>query len=112
MVVEVDGRDRREQTRRRRDQRLGDPGPTTVRLVEPCRRWLKAIMMPDTVPNRPMNGVMLAVVARNVHACSSLFTSVVRRASNARSTAVEALQHWTRRRLRRTGVWLLGGTAR
>ena len=47
----------------------------------------KADMMPQTVPNRPMNGVMLAVVARNVTRFSSLFTSADEARNNARSTA-------------------------
>ena len=42
------------------------PGATTARLAEPWAPmpW-KAAMTPHTVPNRPMNGVALAVVARN-----------------------------------------------
>ena len=61
-------------------------------------------MMPTTVPNSPMNGVMLAVVARNDTWCSSLFTSTTEARSSARSTAVEALQGWTTGGRPRTGT--------
>ena len=44
-------------------------------------------MMPHTVPNRPMNGVMLAVVARKGTRFSSLLTSTDEARSKARSTA-------------------------
>ena len=41
------------------------PGATTARLAEPvCPMPWKALMMPITVPNRPMNGAALPVVAR------------------------------------------------
>ena len=64
------------------------PGATTARSVEPwAPMFEKADMMPQTVPNRPMNGVMLAVVARNVTRFSSLLTSADEARSNARSTA-------------------------
>ena len=65
-------------------------GPlTTARSVEPCEpMFMKAVMIPHTVPNRPMNGVMLAVVARNVSRFSSLATSMDEARSSARSTAV------------------------
>ena len=41
------------------------PGATTARLAEPARPmpW-KALMIPITVPKRPMNGAALPVVAR------------------------------------------------
>ena len=41
------------------------PGATTARLAEPWdpMAW-KELMIPTTVPNRPMNGPALAVVAR------------------------------------------------
>ena len=45
-------------------------------------------MIPQTVPKRPTNGVMLAVVARKGTRFSSLFTSTVDARSKARSTAV------------------------
>ena len=42
------------------------PGATTARLVEPCTpMFWKADMMPHTVPNSPMYGATLAVVATN-----------------------------------------------
>jgi hypothetical protein len=43
-------------------------------------------MIPHTVPNNPMYGVMDAVVARNATRCSSLAISVVDARSSARST--------------------------
>ncbi len=45
------------------------------------------IMIPHTVPNSPMNGVMLATVARKGRRFSSLLTSTDEARSNARSTA-------------------------
>src|SRR5262249_9089762 len=39
---------------------------------------MNAVMIPHTVPNRPMNGAVLAVVARNVRPRSSRVTSWVR----------------------------------
>ena len=51
--------------------------------------------MPHTVPNRPMNGVMLAVVARNVHALFELGHLDGRRAQQRAIDGVEALQGWT-----------------
>ena len=42
------------------------PGATTARLAFPARPMpSKALMIPTTVPNRPMYTVALAVVARN-----------------------------------------------
>ena len=43
------------------------PGATTARFDDPTApiAW-KAVMMPHTVPNSPMNGVMLAVVANEL----------------------------------------------
>ena len=63
------------------------PGATTLRLVEPASEiaW-NDDMMPHTVPNKPMYGVMEAVVARNGTRCSSLAISVVEARSSARST--------------------------
>ena len=49
-------------------------------------------MMPHTVPNSPMNGVMLAVVARNGTRCSSLVISTAVARSSARSTASRLLR--------------------
>ena len=54
-------------------------------------------MIPHTVPNRPMYGVMLAVVARNGTRLSSLFTSTADARSSARSSAGEASKSRTRR---------------
>src|SRR5215470_13799236 len=65
------------------------PGATTAKLVDPV--WLmrsKAMMMPHTVPNRPTNGAMLAVVARNDTRRSSLLISTTDARIRARSTAV------------------------
>ena len=45
------------------------------------------LMIPHTVPNSPMNGVMLAVVARNGTRLSSFVISTVVARSSARSTA-------------------------
>ena len=50
-----------------------------------------APMIPQTVPNRPMNGVMLAVVARKVTRCSSLLISTAEARSSARSSAARLL---------------------
>ena len=68
------------------------PGATTLRLVDPCTPmfWNDA-MIPQTVPNRPMNGVMLAVVARNGTRRSSFVTSTVVARSRALSTASRLL---------------------
>ena len=54
-------------------------------------------MMPHTVPNSPMNGVMLAVVARNGTRSSSLLSSTARRTEQRPVDRVEALERWTRR---------------
>ena len=64
------------------------PGATTPRLVEPtlAMRW-NDVMIPHTVPNSPMNGVMLAVVASSGSRRSSLATSTAAARSSARSTA-------------------------
>ena len=98
VVVEVDGRNGGEQPGRRRDQRFGDArrddGETRSSPAAPM--FWKAIMMPHTVPNSPMNGVMLAVVARNGTRFSSLFTSTVDARSSARSTR-RGSSGWTRR---------------
>ena len=64
------------------------PGATTPRFVEPV--WpipWNAAMIPHTVPNSPMYGVMLAVVARNVTRFSSLLTSTAAARKSARSSA-------------------------
>ena len=69
------------------------PGATTLRLVDPCTpMFWNAKMMPHTVPNSPMNGVMLAVVARNGTRFSSLLTSALVARSSARSTASRLLK--------------------
>ena len=48
------------------------PGATTARLAEPVRPISSnAFMIPTTVPNRPMNGAALPVVARNENPRSS-----------------------------------------
>src|SRR3954469_22882536 len=69
------------------------PGATTPRLDDPCAPicW-NEFMMPQTVPNRPMNGVMLAVVARNGRRASSFVISTVVARSSARSTASRLLR--------------------
>ena len=54
-------------------------------------------MMPHTVPNRPMYGVMLAVVARNVTRLLELVHFDADARSSARSSAGEALESRTRR---------------
>ena len=74
-------------------------------------------MIPQTVPNSPMNGVMLAVVARNGTRFSSLFTSTTDARISARSTAVRLLRvgraaaagGLARRRHRRSDLPQLGG---
>ena len=64
------------------------PGPTRRRLDEPVALMLwNELMIPHTVPNSPMNGVMLAVVARNGTRLSSFVISTVVARSSARSTA-------------------------
>src|SRR6185436_4786059 len=57
-----------------------------------CAMPANAIKMPHTVPNNPMNGEMLAVVARNGTQCSSLLTSTADARSSARSTADKLLR--------------------
>ena len=44
--------------------------------------------MPTTVPNRPTNGAMLAVVARNVIRLSSLLTSTTEARINLLTAAI------------------------
>ena len=61
-------------------------------------------MMPHTVPNSPMNGAMLAVVARNGMRCSSLLTSTADARISARSTAVRLFKSRTRGGARRIGA--------
>ena len=63
-------------------------GPaTTGRLAEPIRPISsKALMIPQTVPNNPMNGVTLAVVARKVTRRSSRVTSPVAARTSARES--------------------------
>ena len=93
MVIEVDGGNGREQTKGGGEQRFGNGVLTTARSVEPCGpMFMKAVMIPHTVPNSPMKGVMLAVVARNVTRFSNLFTSMDEARSSARSTAVILLR--------------------
>ena len=66
------------------------------RLVEPVWPMLwNAIMMPHTVPNSPMNGAMLAVVARNGHALLELVDLDDRRAQQRAVDGRQALQSWT-----------------
>lgn len=65
------------------------PGATTDRSVDPCAPMFEnAVMMPHTVPKSPMNGVMLAVVARKVICRSSLATSAEDARNSARSMAL------------------------
>ena len=52
-------------------------------------------MIPQTVPNNPMNGVMLATVARNGTWCSSFASSTVVRAQQRAVDGIEASQGWT-----------------
>src|SRR4051794_41940992 len=64
------------------------PGPTVARLVAPdAPIFRNAFMIPHTVPNRPMNGATLAMVARKVTRFSSLPSSTVDARRSARSTA-------------------------
>ena len=64
--------------------------PTTSRLVDPVSPMLRnAIMMPHTVPNSPMNGATLAVVASSGIRRSSLFSSTTDARVSDRSTAVK-----------------------
>ena len=54
------------------------PGATMARLDEPVRPMSpKASMMPHTVPNSPMKGPTLAVVARKLRRRSSRVASTV-----------------------------------
>src|SRR5205809_225270 len=54
------------------------PGATTARLAEPMRPMSSnAVMIPQTVPKSPMNGVTLAVVARKLRRRSRRVTSTV-----------------------------------
>src|SRR5688572_8762790 len=69
------------------------PGPTVARLVDPVAPILSnVIMIPHTVPNRPMNGAALAIVASIVTRFSSLATSDAEARSSARSTAGRLLR--------------------
>ena len=64
------------------------PGATIARFVDEVAPMLSnAAMIPQTVPNRPMNGVMLAVVARKVTRLSSRLTSMEAARISARSSA-------------------------
>ena len=77
---------------------------TTARSVEPCApMFMNAVMIPHTVPNNPMKGVMLAVVARNVTRFSSLFTSIDEARSKRAVDRGEALKSRTRGRGAGTG---------
>jgi len=62
------------------------PGATTPRLVDPtlAMRW-NDVMMPQTVPNSPMKGEMLAVVASTDSHRSIFVTSTAAARSSARS---------------------------
>ncbi len=73
------------------------PGATTGRFADPMRpiSW-KASMMPHTVPNRPTNGVTLAVVARKLRRRSSRVVSTV---------AARASERESDSRLRTVGRW-------
>ena len=67
--------------------------PTTPRLVEPvCPMLRNAVMIPQTVPNSPMNGATLAVVASSGSRRSSLLTSTTDARISERSTAVRLLR--------------------
>ena len=64
VIVDDDGRDRRDETDRGREQRFGDAGATTARLVVCAFEMpMKLFMMPQTVPNRPTNGEVAPMVA-------------------------------------------------
>jgi len=53
------------------------PGATTARLADPFAPMpLNEFIMPHTVPKRPINGVVLPVVARNETALSILLISM------------------------------------
>ena len=63
------------------------PGATTARLAEPL--WpipLKEFMIPHTVPNKPMNGVVFPVVAKKGTICVSRVISVFIARRNDRFT--------------------------
>jgi hypothetical protein len=63
------------------------PGATTARFAEPMRPMSpNASMIPQTVPNRPMNGDTLAVVARNETRRSSRVASTVAARASARES--------------------------
>src|SRR5260221_11049131 len=52
------------------------PGATTARLADPARPMsANEVMIPQTVPNRPTNGLTLAVVARKLRRRSIRVTS-------------------------------------
>src|SRR4029434_10737694 len=90
---------------------------TTPRLVLPADAipW-NAITIPHTVPNNPMNGVLLAVGATNGTRGSENRSPLLQLAEldGARPQErpidrVEALQRWTRRRRARLGGVALVG---
>ena len=95
-VVEDRRGDRGEEADRRRDQRLGDAGRDhrEARAARRRRCSSKALMMPITVPNRPMNGVALPVVARKPSRRSS-------RSASSRRRPVDAAARRARAALRR-----------
>ena len=65
IVEEPDGRDRDEEAERRRDESLGDAGRDAPRCrPSPVMAMpRKALMMPMTVPKRPMKGAVVPIVA-------------------------------------------------
>jgi len=73
------------------------PGATTVMFADPDRpmSW-NEVMIPHTVPKRPMNGVTLAVVARKLSRRSSRVASTV---------AARASERDRESRLRTVGFW-------
>ena len=82
---------------RRGDERFGDAGCDDAETgragLRRCSR--NAIMMPHTVPNSPMNGVMLAVVARNGTRLLELVHLDDRRAQQRAIDGRQTLQSWT-----------------
>jgi hypothetical protein len=87
VVVEDDGRDGSGEPASVAMRASEIPGATTARVADPRAPIpLKVSMIPQTVPNRPMKGLALPVVARNPRAVSIFVVSELQARFIARST--------------------------
>jgi hypothetical protein len=93
------------------------PGATTARLADPARPMpSKALMMPTTVPNSPMKGAALPVVARKEkprsrRSPSRLLDQLTLRASSTRCGSVSVTGPPLLRARRRSSLYAARKTA-